>query len=200
VANVLLAGDESEGQAGGMPARRLQVTIFLPESTGSIVQQVRLRYDPVMAGRVAPHVTLAYEVSDETVLTERLVAACAAAPRFRIRFSGPQCWDGEPDRGIYLPVEDTDRGIAELRGAIIRPPLAEPANLLYQPHLTLVHPRTATVEMRRRAWPELSVWEVPGETVLIDSVTVMGEFDHGWAKIESYRLGSGGGPGVVTTL
>src|SRR5258705_3069249 len=97
VADVLLAGDENEGQAGGMPARRLQVTIFLPESTGSMVQQVRFRYDRVMAGRVAPHVTLVYEVPDEAVLTERLVAACAAAPRFRIRFSGPQCRDGEPD-------------------------------------------------------------------------------------------------------
>jgi len=196
VADVLLAGDESEGQSVGMSARRLQVTIFLPESTGSVVQQVRLRYDPVMAERVAPHVTVVYEVPDQAVLTERLVAACATTPRFRIRFSGPQCWDGEPDRGIYLPVEDTDRGIAGLRGAIIRRPLREPANLLYQPHLTVVHARTATVEMRRRAWSELSDWEVPRETVVVDSVTVMGESDHGWAKIESYRLGRNGVPAL----
>ena len=177
-----------------MAAGRLQVTIFIPEPTGSLVQQIRVRYDPVMAARVAPHVTLVYEAPDQTVLEERLAATCAAAPRFRLGLDEPQCWDGEPERGIYLPVEDADRGIASLRDAIIQPPLAEPPGVLYHPHVTLVHPRTTPAQMRRRAWSELSAWEPPSEAVVIDSLTLMGEFDDGWAKIKTYPMGPSPNP------
>lgn len=165
------------------------MTIFLPEPIASLVQQVRSRYDPVMAGRISPHVTLVYEVPDPTVLAERLMAACAAAPRFRLRLSGPQCWGNEPERGVYLPAEDTDRGIEGLRRQVIQPPFTEPANVVYQPHVTLVHPRTVAVEDCRQAWSELVSWGVPSGTVVIDSVAVIGESDCGWAKIETYRLG-----------
>lgn len=179
----------AKGQAGDVPVRRFQVTVFLPEPIASLVQHVRSRYDPVMAGRIGPHVTLVYEVPGPTVLAERLIAACAAAPRFRLRLSGPRCWGNEPERGIYLSAEDTDRGIEGLRRQVIRPPFTEPANVVYQPHVTLVHPRTVTDEDCRRAWSEIAYWEAPSGTVVIDSVAVMGESDSGWAKIETYRLG-----------
>ncbi len=172
-----------------MTARRLQATIFLPEPAGSAVQAVRLRYDPVMATRVASHVTVVYEVPDQSLLAERLAAACATTPPFPLRVEGPQCWDGEPDGGIHLPVEDPDGVITRLRSAVIRPPFAEPATLVYQPHVTLVHPRTTTVEGRHRAWSERDTWKLPSQPFLIDRVTVIGEFDHDWTVVKSYRLG-----------
>jgi len=100
------------------------VAVVLPELVASPIQRVRSRHDPAMAAKISPHVTLIYEVPNELLLARRLATACADLPPFRIRLEDPRCWGYGPSGGIYLPVEDTDEGIASLRRHVLGPPFA----------------------------------------------------------------------------
>ncbi|MGH3185793.1 MAG: 2'-5' RNA ligase family protein [Streptosporangiaceae bacterium] len=112
---------------------------------------LRARWDPVMAGQIAAHVTLIYpeEVPIGTDLERLAESAATGAAQFTIAL-GPAFYIGSPAEGVFLRVHDRDGGIEAFRAAVIPPDLM----IGFPPHVTIVHPRTST--RGRQAWDELA--------------------------------------------
>jgi 8-oxo-dGTP pyrophosphatase MutT (NUDIX family) len=145
--------DENRGQDDGMlrrtvasayeqlPAAGLRAphaTIFV--DVPSRLARVREEWDPVMAGQIAPHVTVAYphEVDDVDMMVERVRIAVRDAASFGLRL-GEVVHGGDPNEGVFVAVDDVAGGWARLRAAIA----GARAGDVIPPHVTLVHPRTS---------------------------------------------------------
>ena len=86
------------------------------------MQSLRVRWDPVMASRTPPHVTLAYpeETGDEDLLLERAERAAVDTAPFSIWFDvvpGNEQGDG----GVWFPVVDPSNTWDQLRRRILVP-------------------------------------------------------------------------------
>lgn len=120
-----------------MPRRHLLI-----ELTGEVadqVQEYRREYDPVMADRIPPHVTLVYpqEADDEELLLDRVAEAAAATTPFDL---GPGDVEKSNLGGVWFTVVDPSGTWSNLRRSILGPPF-EPYPVT--PHITVVHPRTS---------------------------------------------------------
>jgi len=125
-----------------MAYRDHHATIFLPALVAQPIEGVRRAWDPVMAGQIAAHVTVAYpqEAPLAKMLGERVQAASATMTPFRLRLGTIACFE-RPEGGVYVEVEDPDGGYNRLRAALLGPPFLP---LDFPPHVTLIHPRTST--------------------------------------------------------
>jgi 8-oxo-dGTP pyrophosphatase MutT (NUDIX family)/2'-5' RNA ligase len=158
------------------------VTAFVepvPEALGA----ARARWDPVMAALVAPHVTVAYPdelppALDELVASVERVAANAAPFALRL---GDVEHDGDPDRGLFVAVDDADGGWQRLRDAV-----TGGSDRTVPPHVTLVHQRSSG--LGRSAWPELAALDVAG-SFTVSSVAVTAFADGHWATVARCPLG-----------
>lgn len=116
-------------------------TIFVPRDAARDAEAARRRWDPVMADRIAAHVTLAYpeEAPNLDLLVERLREAGQRHAPFRLGLARLACYE-RPERGVYVEVEDVEGGYRRLRADVLRPPFSP---LAFPPHVTVVHPRTS---------------------------------------------------------
>jgi hypothetical protein len=165
---------------------RHQVTIFLPEPVAGFVDEVRSTWDPEMARGIAAHVTLVHDASPPALMIERLRRAAVDVAAFRLELGAAARWEAD-EGGIYLEVRDVDGGIRTLRECVMLPPLGEPAVTEYEPHVTIVHPRTVAPARRRAAWDRLRAWHLE-RVVVIDAVTVIVETPTGWDAVATIYL------------
>jgi hypothetical protein len=165
---------------------RHQATLFLPEPAATLVDEVRSTWDPEMARRIATHVTLVHDASPLALTIERLRGAAVEVAAFRLEFGAAAHWESDVG-GIYLEVRDLDDGIRALREYVMLPPLSDPGGTEYEPHVTIVHPRTVAPAERRAAWDRLRAWHLR-RVVVIDAVTVIVETPTGWDTVETIRL------------
>lgn len=107
---------------------RRQLTLFLGGAGAATVDEIRRRVDPIQAGLIAAHVTLA---RDEEVADADPTRA-AALPLVTLTLGPPVVVDG----GAYLPVVDGLDLFVALRRAILPAPVRH-----LTPHVTLAHPR-----------------------------------------------------------
>jgi hypothetical protein len=158
------------GDVGESPVRR-QVTVFADGAVGTDIARLRRRWDPVMAERIGPHVTVVYEVDDD--LLERLDTVASSTPPFTLELERPQCWGG-PAGGIYFPVVDEAGALDELRARL---GAVAPAGVTYRPHVTITHPRTTPADRALAAWAGLADLSVPGRWTVRELcvVTFVGE-------------------------
>src|SRR4051794_21156339 len=124
-----------------MPIRR-QATLYLPSAQAAAVERLRSTYNPEQQALIRAHVTLCREdeVDDWAELADRL----ASLPSIAVVLSF-----GAPVRSanlVYLPTVGSASSFDELRAM----PLARPGRALrkHEPHITLIHPRTARARMR----------------------------------------------------
>lgn len=120
-----------------MPRRHL--LFVLTGETTDRVQDFRREYDPVMAERIPPHVTLVYpeEVTNEGLLIERIDEAASRTAPFDMS-------PGEAKQsnlgGVWFRAVDPSGTWSGLRESVLAPPF-EPYPVI--PHITVVHPRTS---------------------------------------------------------
>jgi len=120
-----------------MPRRHL--LFVLTGEAAERIQGLRREWDPVMASRIPPHVTLVYpeEVSDEDLLMERTAKVASLTAPFELS-PGPI---GESNLGgVWFRVVDPSDSWSGLRDSILGPPFT-PYPVI--PHITVVHPRTS---------------------------------------------------------
>jgi 2'-5' RNA ligase len=103
------------------------------------VQELRRRWDPVMADRIDPHLTLVYpqEFTDEALLLERTANAASRVPPFEVC---PGTVEPSNLGGVWSHVSDDSGSWSELRTEILAPPFKR---YPVTPHITIVHPRTS---------------------------------------------------------
>jgi 2'-5' RNA ligase len=177
-------GDRGSRAVSPTGYRDHHATIFLPTEVAREAEAARARWDPVMAGRIAAHVTVAYpeEAPDVALLVERLREAAAGHPPFRLCLGDLDCY-GRPEAGVYVRVEDVEGGYRRLREALLRPPFQTHS---FPPHVTLVHPRTSLLgpelwRSARTGWRE--------QAFTVTAVAVTGFDGDRWAVLHRIALG-----------
>jgi len=136
-----------------------------------------------MAARIAAHITLLSAVDDVAALRRSLSKSVDALGPIHVRLHAPARWGG-PDEGIYLPVEDSGGAIAALRHRLSARPTE---TVLYRPHVTLLHRRTASPTALREAWTHLREALPIGE-IVISHVSIVGETEAGWVTTDCVGL------------
>ncbi|MFV0307869.1 MAG: 2'-5' RNA ligase family protein [Desertimonas sp.] len=167
--------------------RRRAIVVFVPEPTaGHDDLDVRRRWDPVMAGRIAAHLTLIHDVVDPAAADDRLAAVTSSVAPFDIAFGPAATW-GAAARGIYLGIADPTDRVGALHDQLA--PVEDPRWLRhgFRPHVTVVHGRYVSAETAEAAWHELRGWW-PRQRTTIDRLSVIEMHDHGWETVAEHRL------------
>lgn len=168
------------GEVGESPVRR-QVTVFVDGPVGEGIARLRRRWDPVMADRIGPHVTVVYDVDDD--LVERLNTVASATPPFTLGLEHPRCWD-VPVGGVYFPVVDE---VGALDGLRARLGATSPVGVTYRAHVTIMHPRTTPADRALAAWAELADCPAPGRW-MVRELCVVAFVDERWEIVQRASL------------
>lgn len=160
--------------------------LYLPEDVEREVDEIRRRWDPVMAARIDAHLTVVHDVTDLHQAHELVRAAAQQVKGFEVTLTATACW-GPPAWGIYLGIEDHHGGVRGLHDALA--PIEDPRWLRtpFRPHVTLVHGRTVTAERAEEAWAEL-VSFAAGWRARIEAVHLVESRPGGWVTIDGFDL------------
>jgi mutator protein MutT len=155
LASLALGGDN-----GRVERARRHVLFLLTGEVAVRLQALRSEWDPVMAARIPPHVSLVYpeETVDEPLLLDRVTRAAAETAPFVISLADLESSD---TGGVWFPVSDPSDGWATLRSTILAPPFRP---LPVEPHATVVHPRTS--DRGKEATTELAGTRIDGSVHL----------------------------------
>ncbi len=112
---------------------RRQVSLFLRDRID--IESLRLRYNPIQAQLIPPHVTLCREdeLTDWDTIRSRLETLCPF--EITLEFGAPV----REDHFVYLPVREGQDDFHAFRCAIL-----DEGARRQTPHLTLIHPRNGT--------------------------------------------------------
>jgi 2'-5' RNA ligase len=168
------------------PERRRAVVLFLPREVEQLVDEIRHRWDPVMAGRIDAHVTLVHDLADHDAARRRLAEVTAEHRSFELTLTATACW-GPAKWGIYLHVDDHDGGVWALHDHLAD--IEDPRWLrgTFRPHVTLVHGRTVTEAAAERAWSHLEHYRADVRA-RIDAVCIVESRPGGWHTIDRFDL------------
>lgn len=125
-----------------MDQTRRHLLFLLEGLVADQLQSIRSEWDPEMASRIPPHVSLVYpeEVTDETLLMERARTTTADTEAFVISL-GALAANDQGRGGVWFGVRDPSNTWTRLRSKILLPPF-QPIPI--EPHATVVHPRTSS--------------------------------------------------------
>lgn len=194
--------DENEGRDEGLIRRVLEVglrsavvdqltyphiTLFASEPAARELNEIRRVWDPAMARRIAPHVTVAYphEVDSVDDAVNRLTALARAAEPFDMELLS-FTHDGDPDRGVFVELRDLHGRWRELRSHVADD-LAD--EMPVRPHITMVHPRTSN--LGARFWASLPPLPTL-RTVRFDTVCVTAFDGVRWQTVAEAPLSAKG--------
>jgi 2'-5' RNA ligase len=168
---------------------RRAIVLFVPPPVGDRLDEIRVRWDPVMCGRIGSHVTLIHDVIDHDRAKEVATAAAATTAPFPVRLGRADRW-GPAAWGIYLHVDEPSGGVTSLHAQLA--PLEEPrwARATFRAHVTLVHGRTTEAEVAERAWAELAGFD-PGWDVEIGAIDIVELREPAWHTVERFELAFG---------
>ena len=122
-----------------MPAKRIQLTLFVDEQQSGIIEQVRKKYNPVQYGLIKSHVTLCREHEldppGEVIETLNNLVQSPITIQFGAvtRFA-----DG---KGVLLPAAGDNASYYQLRKIALQKLTENPGH--HEPHITLMHPRNS---------------------------------------------------------
>jgi len=172
--------DAAFGRHGGDRCTAPHATIFLDDPE---VEQLRRRWDPVMAAQIDAHVSVTYpnEEPDLSRLNERVRSAARTTAPFELQL-GAVVHDGDPRDGVFVEVHDAGGQWRKLRTSIA----GSEVDPSIEPHVTLVHPRTSGIGLN--AWRDLS-HHVLRRTVAVRSVAVTAFDGRDWVTFSEHELG-----------
>ncbi len=162
--------------------------LFVRGTVGDEIDEVRRRWDPAMAGRIDPHLTLVHEVADRAAALGRVAELARRTAPVTITLTQAACWVENPSYGVYLGVDDVAGGIADLHAALADLETPAWARVPFHPHVTVVHGRTVDPDLAEPAWAALCRWRVD-ETVTLGALDVI-ELDDatGWTSVQTAAL------------
>jgi 2'-5' RNA ligase len=170
--------------------RRRAVVLFVRGTVADEIDEARRTWDPVMAGRIDPHVTLVHDIADHAAAEGRVVELARRTAPFRITLTSTACWAGTARYGVYLGVDDVDGGIAELHAALADLEHPAWARMPFHPHVTVVHGRTVDPDLAEPAWAALCDRRFD-RTVTFGALDVIElDTDTGWTPVQRAELGS----------
>lgn len=162
-------------------------------AVGKRLDELRRRWDPVMAARIPVHLTLVHDVVDHAAAARRVETLGGATGAVSVTLNAPALWAETPTYGVYLGIDDPAGAVAELHRQLADLEAPRWARVPYRPHVTLVHGRTVDPGLAEPAWRSLrqELFDVNVQLVAIDVMELL-EPD-GWSTVQSVRLSGGSG-------
>ncbi len=168
-------------------ANRRAIVLHLDRATTERVDAIRRRWDPVMAARIGPHITLVHDVVGDGAIDARVAEVADGTAPFVVGLAAATLW-GPARYGIFLGLDDPAGTVAGLHGALADLEAPGWARVEYRPHVTLVHGRTVTADDADAAWDALGGLHAgwPAEITAIDVVELV---EPRWRPLASFPLG-----------
>lgn len=173
------------GQSASVLPRRA-VVLFLPPPVDELVDEIRLRWDPVMAGRIGAHITLIHDVVDHELADGLVRDLAATVVPFDVRLTDAAHW-GKAAYGVYLRIDDPDAAVSALQSRLVTVESASWSRVSFHPHVTLVHSRTTAPDVAVQAWAALDGFDA-GWDITVDAVDVVELGDTGWRTVSRHPL------------
>jgi 2'-5' RNA ligase len=172
-----------------MDGLRRAIVLSIPVPVRDQVDEIRMRWDPVMCGRIGSHITLIHDVTDHAGATDLVARAAASTAMFSVRLGRADRW-GPSAWGIYLHVDDPSGGVTSLHQQLAS--LEEPrwARATFRAHVTVVHSRTTEASVAEQAWAELDGFD-PGWEVEIGAIDIVELREPAWHTVERFELAFG---------
>ncbi len=123
-----------------MTPKRLQLTLFIPESESRAIEKIRQTFNPAQYALIKSHVTLCREDELESLDLIRENLAQLNNNPIEIKF-GPVIRFSD-QKGVMIPAIGSNEAFQELRRQILKGTIETPR--IQEPHITLMHPRNAT--------------------------------------------------------
>jgi 2'-5' RNA ligase len=168
---------------------RRAIVLAVRGSVGDRVDEIRMRWDPVMCGRIGSHITLIHDVTDHAAATDLVNAAAASTAPFSVRLGRADRW-GPSAWGIYLHVDDPAGNVGSLHQQLVSLEEQRWARATFRAHVTLVHSRTVDAAAAERAWAELDGFE-PGWVAEIGAIDIVELREPAWHTVERFELAFG---------
>ncbi len=172
----------------GAPLLRRAVVLFLPPPVQALIDDIRARWDPVMAARIGAHVTLIHDVIDRDLAAHVVADVASSAQPFTIRLTHAGRW-GRSAHGIYLHVEDPTGGVAALHAQLASLERPAWAAVPFRAHATLVHGRTVDLGTAEQAWTALDGFHA-GWDVDVEAIDVIELVEPVWRTVARHRFGT----------
>jgi len=156
-------------------------TVFL-DPPNSAIEDLRRTWDPEMQRQIAAHITLVYpnEIADPAELVERVACAAGRIAPFAVAV-GPPFYEGSPAEGVFFSVSDPHDGLGRFRAVAV----PEGEAVSFQPHVTIVHPRTS--RRGEQAWAELAEIHVDVAFTVADIAITAYDGDR-WVTLQAIPL------------
>ena len=120
--------------------KRLQLTLFLPESVSETIEQIRQTFNPLQYALIKSHVTLCRETELSSIEAIIQNLEKLAHVSIDIDFGAPVRFsDG---KGVLIPAVGANESFQQLRKKVLHGMVETPG--IQEPHITLIHPRNAT--------------------------------------------------------
>jgi 2'-5' RNA ligase len=168
---------------------RRAIVLSISGPAGHRVDEIRMRWDPIMCGRIGSHITLIHDVTDHAAATDLVARAAASTAPFPVRLGRADRW-GPSAWGIYLHVDDASGAVTSLHQQLAL--LEEPrwARATFRAHVTVVHSRTTEAGVAEQAWAELDGFD-PGWEVEIGAIDIIELNEPVWHTVERFELAFG---------
>jgi 2'-5' RNA ligase len=165
---------------------RRAIVLLVPPPGRDALDEIRMRWDPVMCARIGAHITLVHDVVDHDRADERLAAAAATTAPFRIRLTRSDRWRSSAS-GIYLHVEDPTGAVAALHARFADLEHPAWARAPFRAHCTLVHARTVDAAVANEAWSVLEGFDAALD-VDVDAIDLIELVEPAWRAVERFEL------------
>lgn len=169
---------------------RRAVVLTVPPPVATAIDDIRMRWDPIMCGRIGAHITLLHDVVDDAGASDAIAAAASSTPPFQVRLTDTAHW-GQSAYGVYLHVVDVEGGVSSLHSQLARFEDPRWARVSYRPHVTLVHSRTTEPAVAAAAWAVLEGFHA-GWEVAVTTIDVIELDASGWRTVGCVELAGTG--------
>jgi len=162
------------------PIKRRQLTLFVSTTAGTIIEQIRKKYNPVQYSLIAAHITLCREDEiDNWSIIEKNLTTLKQLPITIHLDSIKRFAEG---KGVLIPVTAQNEAFDQLRKTILKGAIEQPRK--HHAHLTLMHPRNSTCT--DATFNAIQTLTLP-EEVIFDTITLIEQENGGvWQKLKTY--------------
>ena len=159
-----------------MLAVRRQLTLFIENE---IIDQIRIKFNPIQQSLIAPHVTLCRE--DELEDLEKVIVNIKAIKTDNpIKIAFNEVIRFENGKGVLIPADEENNDFHNLRNVILISPRK------HLPHITLMHPRNSTCS--DSIFEEIKSYQLP-TTLFFNKISLIEQKDGGkWKTLDEFTI------------
>lgn len=161
---------------------RRQLTLFADKADALEIEHIRSEYNPIQKALIDCHITLCRE--DEITHLDKVLVNLSA-----LKFHQLICQLGKPklfedEKGIFIPVYDSESQFHELRTRILKNGIEAPR--IQNPHITLLHPRNSVCS--QDIFVDIVKRQLPAQLTFKTISLIEQKNDEKWKILRTFKL------------